>query len=234
MPMMSVRLRDWVLRAMLPRLVVLRTARCSMSARCEVPRAVFQILELMEDFGTVEGSDVFGLDWREPTNRPAQMHEVRFDGVRERMHSNLFGELVPFPSVAGAARRHDVAPVVRTTTGERNEVIASERFTRPQLDRRAATVLAAISVASEEKGVGDLAAETTGHVNEPRQSNDRRARHSQPFRANDASLIRFHNLGLAVDDEPESAFDRHHRQRLERGVQCETPQYHASLLLSPN
>ena len=232
--MMSVRPGDRMLRAMIPSLVVLRTGRRSMSARCEVPRAIFQILELMEDFSTVEGSDVLGLDWRESTHGPTQMHKVRLDGVRERMHSDLFGELVPLPRVAGAARRHDVAPVVRTTTGERNEVIASERFARPQLDRGAATVLAAISIASEEKGVGDLAAETTGHVNEPRQSNDRRARHSKPFRANDASLIRFHNLGLAVDDEPESAFDRHHRQRLERGVQCETPQHHASLLLSPN
>ena len=234
MPVMPVRLGDRMLGAMLASLVVLRASCGSMSACCKVPRTIFQIFELMENFGAVEGSDVLGLNWREPTNRPAQMHEVWLDGVRERMHSNLFGELVPLPRVAGAARRHDVAPVVRTTTGERNEVIASERFARPQLDRGAATVLAAISIASEEKGVGDLAAETTGHVNEPRQSNDRRARHSQPFRANDASLIRFHNLGLAVDDEPESAFDRHHRQRLERGVQCETPQHHASLLLSPN
>ncbi len=230
--MMAVWLGDRVLRAMIPGLVVLRTARCSMSPRREVSRAVFQILELMEDFGAVEGSDVLGLDWRKPTNRPTQMHEVRLDRVGERVHSNLFGELIPLPRVAGAARRHDVAPVVRAASGERNEVIASERLTWPQLDRGAATVLAAISVASEEKSVGDLSAETTGYVNEPRQSDDRRARHSKPFRPNDASLIRFHNLGLAVDDEPERAVDRHHRQRLERGVQCETPQHHASLLIA--
>ena len=231
---MPVRLADGMLRSMLASLVVLGAVRSAMSARGEMPRTVLQILKLMEDLGAVECSDVLGLDGRQAPNGPAQMHEVGLDRMRERMHPDLFRQLIPLPGVTRAACGDDIAPVVGAATGERNQVIPRQCFTRAQLDRGTTAVLTAIAIAGEEKCVGDLTTETAGYVNEPRQSDDRRARHSEPLRANDASLIRFHNLGLAVDDEPECAFDRHHRQRLERGVQCQTTQHHASLLLSPN
>ena len=207
------------------------TLACA-AGRVMMPCAMLEIFELMKDLDTVEGADVLGLNWRQPTDGPAEVHEVRLDGMGHRMHPDLFGQSVALPRVTGAARGHDIAPVVGATTRERNEVIASQRLAGAQLNSSATAVLTSVAVAGEKEGVGDLTSEAARDVDESRKSDHRRARHSQPLRADKSSLVCFNDLGLAVDDEPERALHRHHRKRLERGVQCETPQHHAILLFA--
>src|SRR5215218_3133172 len=85
-----------------------------------------QLFDLVENLGAVEQADVAGLRGREATNRPAQVHEMRLDRVRHRVHSDLARQSVRLARVTGAARRHDVAPVVRSAARERYQVIPGQ------------------------------------------------------------------------------------------------------------
>jgi hypothetical protein len=79
-------------------------------------------------------------------------------------------------------------------------------------------ILTAVTIASEEESVGDLAAEAAGDVHEPDQAYDRRFGQRKTFTSNAVAAIRLDDLGLALDDQTKSTPDRDHRQRLEGGV----------------
>ena len=139
-----------------------------------VHSSVLQLLEMVEHFGAVERLDVPRLRRRETAHRPAQVHEVRLDRVRERVHADLLGETVALARVARAARRDDVRPVIRATARERHQVVARQRFTGLELREVTAAILAAIVIAREEERVRHLAAEAPRHVNELGKPDDGR------------------------------------------------------------
>src|SRR4051812_37053947 len=99
---------------------------------------------MVEHFAAVERLDVASLRRRETAHRPAEMHEVRLDRMRERMHPDLFWEAIALAGVAGAARGHDVRPLVGAAARERHEVVARQRFPRLELGDVAPAVLATI------------------------------------------------------------------------------------------
>ena len=76
--------------------------------------AMLERLELMQHLIAVERADVACLDRRQAAYRPAEVHEMRLDGVRQRVHADLFRQATALPRVARAACRDDVGPVVRT------------------------------------------------------------------------------------------------------------------------
>ena len=86
----------------------------------------FELLDLMQDLGTVEESDVPSLGRGQAANGPAQVHEVGLDRVRHRVHSDLARQAVRLPRVTRAARGYDVAPVVRSTPGQWDQVVAGQ------------------------------------------------------------------------------------------------------------
>jgi hypothetical protein len=134
------------------------------------------------------------------------------------MNAAFFGKMIPFPGVARAAGGDHVDPIVVATAREGNQVIAGEALPVPEVRLRTVTVLAAVAIASEEEGVGDLAAEAAGNVHEPDQAYDRRFGQRQAFTSNAVAPVRLDDLGLALDDQTKSTPDRNHRQRLEGGV----------------
>ena len=73
--------------------------------------SVLELLQMMEHFAAVEGLDVAGLRRREAADRPAEMHEVRLDGMRERVHPDFLRETIALTRVAGTASGDDVRPV---------------------------------------------------------------------------------------------------------------------------
>src|SRR5688572_136740 len=125
-------------------------------------------LELMEHLIAVKRLDVPRLDRRETPHRPREVHEVRFDRVRERMHPDLLGQAIPLAGVAGAARRDDVRPVVGSAARERDEVIARQRLASLELRDVTAAELAAVRIAREKERVRNVPAETARHVDETR------------------------------------------------------------------
>jgi len=168
---------------------------------------------VVEYLAPIKRLDVPRLRGRETSHGPAEMHEVRLDRVRERVHPDFLWKPVSFARVARAARGDDVRPVVRPSARERHEVIARERLARLELRDVASTVLAAIVIAREQERVRHLSTEPPRNVNELCESNDRRARQSEPLRSNDAIMVRLDNLGFAVDDEAKGPSHRDHRQR---------------------
>ena len=62
--------------------------------------AMLQRLELMENRVAVESPDVLRLRLREPADGPGQMHEVRLDRMRERMHPDFVRQPVALARVA--------------------------------------------------------------------------------------------------------------------------------------
>lgn len=112
-------------------------------------------------------------------------------------------------------------------------MVACQRLAWLELDLQAAAVLAAIPIAREQEGVGDLATEATRNVNEARQADYGWARQRQLLGANDAIGIRFYNFGFTIDDESQGATQWYHRQRLERSIQCQTTNDQALLLGKP-
>src|SRR6476620_6628606 len=94
------------------------------------------------------------------------MDKVRLMRWNDRMHTALLRQMISFAGVAGAARGHHVGPVVVPPSGERNQMIPGQAFPMSQLGLTSVAVLAAVEVASEEKGVGDLAAEAAENVDE--------------------------------------------------------------------
>jgi len=188
--------------------------------------AVFEELDLVKDVVAVERANVTRLRRREPTNRPAEVHEVRFHRMCQRVHPDLLGETVALPRVAWATSGDDVRPVVGASAGERNEVIARERLPRLQLSRVATAILAPVAISREEEGIRHLTPEPAGYVNEFRQSDDDWSGQGQPLGADDL-VIRFDDFRLAVDHEAKGSSHRDHGQRLERGIQSQTANDHA-------
>jgi hypothetical protein len=88
----------------------------------------------------------------------------------------------------------------------------------PQVQLASVAILAAVAIASEEECVGDLTAEAAGDVDKLDESYDRRFWKRQTFASNAVAPIRFDDLGLALDHQPEGAPDRNHGQRLKGGV----------------
>src|SRR5687768_9724629 len=165
----------------------------------------------MQNAGSVEETNVPRLNRRQAANRPAQVHEVWLDRVREWMHPDLCGQSIPLSRVARAAGRHDVGPDIRAASREWNEVVARERLTRPEFRDRPPAELAAIAVAGEQERVGDLAAEAARDVDELRQADDRRARQGEPFGTHRTACVGFDDFGLAIDDKSQCTLQRHHR-----------------------
>jgi hypothetical protein len=78
--------------------------------------AMLKKLDLMQYFVAVKRLDVSRLSWREASNRPAQMYEVRLDWMRKRVHPDFFRQPIPLPRVTRAARSDDVVPIVGAAT----------------------------------------------------------------------------------------------------------------------
>src|SRR5438034_9741305 len=78
-------------------------------------------------------------------------------------------------------------------------------------------------VTGEEEGVGHLAAEPAGHMDELDEPDDRRARDGQALALYDRPLG-LDDLRLTVDHEPQGPAHGHHGEGLEWGVERETAQ----------
>src|SRR5438034_11187013 len=100
----------------------------------------------------VESAVVVRLRGREPSKGPAQVQEMRFPRVGERVHPDLFRQAVALLRVARAAGGDNVRPLVRSTAGQRHQVIAREPFARLELRNVPATELAFVAIAREQKG----------------------------------------------------------------------------------
>src|SRR5436190_17675862 len=183
-------------------------------------------LELVQHLIAIERADVACLNRREPTNGPAEMHEMRLDGMRQRMHPDLLRKTIALPRVAGTARSDDVGPVVRSTTRQRYEVIARERFARLELGHVAAAVLTAVLIAREEERVRHVAPEPARHVYEARESDDGRARNREPLRSNETIVIGLDDFSFTVDHQPQRALHRNHCQWLERSIERQASENH--------
>ena len=53
--------------------------------------ALLERLELVEHLIAIECADVSRLNRREATDRPTEVHKVRLDRMRERVHPDLLG-----------------------------------------------------------------------------------------------------------------------------------------------
>src|SRR5262247_4332849 len=84
---------------------------------------MFELFKMMQHLTAVERANVVRLRRRETTHGPTQMHEVRLDRMRQRMHADLFRQPVALPRVARAAGRDDVRPFVRSAARQRDQVI---------------------------------------------------------------------------------------------------------------
>jgi hypothetical protein len=87
------------------------------------------------------------------------------------------------------------------------------------------TILASVTIASEEECIRDLTAKAAGNVDELDQSDNRWFRERQAFTSNAVTPIRFDDLGFALDNQAEGTPDRDHGQRLKGGVQRQTPHW---------
>src|SRR5262245_17250938 len=190
---------------------------------------MFELFKMMQHLAAVERANVVRLRRRKATHGPAQMHEMRLDRMRQRMHADLFRQPVALPRVAWAAGRNDVRPLVSSTARQRNQVITRQGFTMLQLGHVTTAVLAPITVAREQERVRHLPAEAPRHVDELRQANDRRTRHRQTLRSNKAISVSLDDLGFSVDDETKGPTKGDHRQRFIRRVQCQAADNHAHL-----
>ena len=103
---------------------------------------MLQLLEMMQHLAAVERADVARLRRRESPDGPAEMHEVRLDRVRQRVHPDLLGKAIALARVARAAGGDDVRPLVRSAARQRDQVVARQRLTRLELRDVAAAVLA--------------------------------------------------------------------------------------------
>ena len=184
------------------RTVTVRMRMLSVNQLTVVRMTVLEVLEVMQRLFAVEELDVSRLRRGQAADGPAEMNEVRLDWRVHGMHPDLVRQTVRLAGVARTACRNDVRPVVRSAARQRNEMVARQRLARLELDLKTAAILAAVAIAREEEGVRHLAAETAGHVDEPRQPDDCRARQRQPFGANHPVRVRLDYLGFAVNDQP--------------------------------
>ena len=81
-------------------------------------------------------------------------------------------------------------------------------------------VLAAVAVAREEEGVGDLAAEAAGNMHELDEADDGGFGQGETFTSDRVPRFRLDYLRFAFYDKSQRPPDRHHGERLERSVQC--------------
>ena len=88
----------------------------------------------------------------------------------------LLGRAVALPVVTGRAAGHDVVPGVAATAGRGQDVVPGEELPAAQLAAVPPAVLAGVVVPGEEEGVGDLAAEAVGNVDEAHEADDARDR----------------------------------------------------------
>ena len=109
-----------------------------------------------------------------------------------------------------------------STTGKRNQVIPGQALAMPQLDLVAMAVLAAVVVAREEEGVGDLTAEAAGDVHELDKADDGGPGNDETFTSNDIVSLGLDDLRFAFDDQPKGSPNGHHGEGLERRVQGKT------------
>jgi hypothetical protein len=174
-------------------------------------------------FLTVEQADVFRLGGGKAADRPGEVHEVRLVWGHHRVHPAFLRKVIALPGVAGAAGGHHVGPVVIAAAREWNEMVPRQALAMAQIGLSPVTVLAAVSVSSEEECVGDLTAEAAGDVNEFDEPNYCRSRQCQPFTSNDVAPVRFHNLGFTFDHQAKRTTHRDHGQWLEGCVQRQTP-----------
>src|SRR5690606_15991570 len=121
--------------------------------------------------------------------------------------------------VARGARRHHVLPRIQTAARDRDDMVPGQKLTTSEVGAVAAAVLASVAVAGEQEGVGDLAAELAGDVDESFQSYDGRTLEGAAFRMKNAPVIHFEDFGFLVDHEAKCPFDGQNRQRLERRIQ---------------
>jgi hypothetical protein len=97
-------------------------------------------------------------------------------------------------------------------------VISGQALPVPQIRLPAVTVLAPVAVASKEECVGDLTTEAAGNVDELDEPDDCRFGKYQSFASDDIAIVRFDDLGLALDNQPEGTPHRDHGERLKGGV----------------
>jgi hypothetical protein len=183
---------------------------------------LLQIFQMVERLFPVKELDVLRLGRGQSAYGPAEVHEMRLDRSVHRVHPDLARQIVRLFRVARAARGDDVGPVVRSATGKRNQVIARQRFTRLELDLEAATVLTAIAIARKEEGVRHLAAESARDVNEAHEADDDGTRKRQSLGPNDAIGVSLDDFRLSINNQPQGAAKRNHRQGLKRSIQCQT------------
>jgi hypothetical protein len=84
-----------------------------------------------------------------------------------------------------------------------------------QLALHAMAELATITVAGEEKGVGDLATKAAGDVHELDEADDRGLGQGETFTSDNIPPIGLDDLGFPFYDQPKGTPDRDHRQWLE-------------------
>src|ERR1035437_2903563 len=127
-------------------------------------------LDLLEHFGAVEHPDVLRLRGREAPHGPRQVNEVRLHRRVQQLHAAFSPGMGRLLSVSGPGWRSEVRPRVEAAARERHHVVASEGLARTKLYRRTPAALAGVTVAREEEGVRDLAAEPARHGNELREA----------------------------------------------------------------
>ena len=88
--------------------------------------SMLEQLDLVEYLVAVECLDVARLGRRKTTDRPAEVHEMRFHGMRERMHSDFLGQPISLAGITRTTSRDDVVPVVGTASRERDQMVTRE------------------------------------------------------------------------------------------------------------
>src|SRR5215203_7127021 len=97
-------------------------------------------------------------------------------------------------------------------------MVARKTLAVPEVGLAPVAVLAPVTIAGEEEGVGDLTAEAAGDVHELHQAYDRRFGQRESFAPNDVNTVRFNDLGFALYDQTKGTPDRNHGQRFKGGV----------------
>ena len=101
-------------------------------------------------------------------------------------------------------------------------MIAREALAQLELVLHAVAVLARVRVAGEQEGVGDLAAEAAGNVDEADQADDGRPGQLHSDTSDQFFPVGLDNLRLTLDNEPQGASRGDHGQWFERGVKGQT------------
>ncbi len=101
-------------------------------------------------------------------------------------------------------------------------MVAGQRLPVAQLPSVSSAVLAAVAVAGEEEGIGDLPPEAAGHVDEAHEADDHGGGETFTLGPVRTGLVDLEGLRLPVDDQPQRPANRQNGQRLERGVESET------------